>query len=414
MKKNVMKKLTLFAAVLAFGIALFAKPIDVQAAPAAPTDLKQVAEGSYDDAVTVQWTQVVDAYKYGISYSLNKVNWSAETITTSTSKFFYGLSAGQTYYFRIRSYQSYDANSYGAWSNIVAVNTAPGKLTSLKQTNASKNSATFTYSAAAGATGYYIYRGTTSSLSSATFVGNTTATSYTIGNLGSNSAFYVFVVPHRAGITDSGMYCGVVTAPTTPKSLKIYDRYYSKSYKETDFSFVPTSIYDNTDGYQVQVYYIKNGKAKKLKTVTKNTSSVAQQTITVNSSKLYSYAFKYRVRSFVTINGKKIYSGWSSYKTYVPGAVAKKLTYRGYRATSGKLTWGKVNGAKSYDVYYKTSEKGKWKRVAKNVKGTSANVKFSRSKSNYYWIKANGVKVTTKKRANSSSSSKSLDVWKVY
>jgi len=119
------------------------------------------------------------------------------------------------------------------------------------------------------------------------------------------------------------------------------------------------------------------------------------------------------MRSYVEINGQKKYSAWSSTKKYIPGAVPKKIVRANRYATSGKLNWTKVTGAKSYTVYWKTSLKGKWKVVAKNVKGTNANVKYNpKAKNNFYYVKANKVKFG-KKKYNSSSNSKNLDVYYV-
>ena len=57
-----------------------------------------------------------------------------------------------------------------------------------------------------------------------------------------------------------------------------------------------------------------------------------------------------------------------------------------------------VAGAKSYTIYYKSSQYGVWKAVKKNVKGTSATVKYSKySGVNYYYVQANSVSFKGKK-----------------
>lgn len=407
-KRNLMKKLMLFTAAFAFCAVLCAKPIDVKAAPAAPTDVTQTdaSTTSFD----ISWTQIVDAYKYGIQYSLDKSTWSAETTTYSTSKYISGLTAGQTYYVRIRSYSSSDSSSYGSWSTIFQVDTAPNNITSLVQTNATNSSVTYTWSAVSGATGYMLYKALPSD-STWTTIGTTTSTSYTL-SVPSNSEYDVAVLPYR-NAANSKIYVPYPTsypksitcvpAPTAPTGLDIINgNPKTNTYK---FYWEPTSIYDNTDGYEVEVYQLKtNGKTKRLKKTTVSgfgygSSSSGYYSYTqIKQAKLTNNASRFRVRAYVQLsNGKKVYSAWSSYKVYVPQAKQTKLTATS--KTSATLKWKKVVGATSYDIYYKTSSStsAKWKRIKKGVKGTSASVKYNRYGYSYYYVKANKVKFGKKK-----------------
>lgn len=414
MKTNIFKRLTLFAAAFAFCAVLTAKPIDAEAA-VAPTNLTQTAAST--TSVKVEWSSDVTVKYYEVQVS----NSGVESTYTSKSKYasnsytIYSLNAGSTYYVRVRGYNS--ASDVSPWVNL-KVDTSPNNITTLTQTSAAQNKVTVTWNAVAGATGYMVYKALPSD-SSYTKVGAVTGTSYTL-SVPNNTKYEIAVLPYRNVANPSvlvpyntnypkSVYC--VPAPTKPNSLNIASRYYSSN--ATKFTWNPTSDTSNTDGYQLQIYYInKNGKTKKL--TTKTTTSCYTDYVTVNASKLFSYAFKYRVRSYVTINNKKYYSGWTSYKTYVPGAVAKKIYRSSYRATSGTLKWSKVVGAKSYTVYWKAAADDNWKAVAKNVKGTSATVKYSPSASyNYYYIKANKVKVGNS-RKNSTASSKILDAYRTY
>ncbi len=406
-KINVMKKLTLFVAAFAFCAVLF-KPVDVKAALAAPAQLAQIAAD--DDAVGVAWTEVSGAYQYGIQCSADPYFTGAtESKTSSTSKNIYSLNSGTTYYVRVRTYSSYSASSYGPWSAILKVDTAPKNITWLKQTAAKETTVTYSWSPVTGATGYILYKALPTDAAWTT-IGTTAATSYTL-SVPKNSAYDVAVVPYRnvanaanlaAYPTSYPLDTRCVPLPTKPKSVKVISGG-DPDLKEVRASWKATSASVNTDGFQVELHQLRtNGKTKKLKTFT--TSSYYSY-LDMKHSKLFTDACRFRVRAYVTIDGKKVYGAWSSYCTYVPQAKTTKLKF--ITKSTATLKWKKVNGAASYDIYYKTSAStsAKWKRIKKNVKGTSATVKANYYGRSYYYVKANKVKFG-KKKLNSAAATK--------
>lgn len=406
-------KLWLIAA-MALLITVFAEPAVVKAATV-PTDLKQT--GSPAKSVKLGWTAQSGAYGYIIRYATtpNATTFNYER-TTRNEISISGLTLGTTYYAQIcsvdnsqqyYSYQNYTLN----WSKVVEINTAPDTISTVTQTNATNNSVTVSWAPVTGATHYLIYIGNSSSASTAQAYGTTTASSVTLQTQ-PNVSFYVFVQPLRktAGAdyyaTTSYNYSSrsCKTIPTAPNSVSIQQRTKDTTY----FTWKATSTSGNTDGYEIE---IKNAKNKKI--AKEDIDNIYASYKSIKNEKLFKQPFQYRMRSYVKINGQKKYSAWSPMKKYIPGAVPKKIVRSSRYATSGKLTWTKVTGATSYTVYWKTSLKGKWKAVAKNVKGTSANVKYNpKSKNNFYYIKANKVKFG-KKKYNSSSDSKNLDVYGV-
>lgn len=405
-------KLWLIAA-MALLITVFADPAVVKAA-SAPTDLKQT--GASFRSAELGWTAQSGVYGYIIRYAATPNATTFNYVGTEKNKIsISSLSLGTTYYAQICSvdtkqqyehYQNYTFN----WSKVVEINTAPDSISAVTQTDATNNSVTFSWAPVTGATHYLIYVGNSSSASTAQAYGTTTASSVTLQTQ-PNVSFYVFVQPLRktAGAdyyaTTSYNYSSrsCKTIPTAPNSVSIQQRAKDTTY----FTWKATSTSTNTDGYEIE---IKNAKNKK---IAKENVSIYASYKAIYNKKLFTQPFQYRMRSYVEINGQKKYSAWSSMKKYIPGAVPKKIVRSSRYATSGKLTWTKVTGATSYTVYWKTSLKGKWKAVAKNVKGTSANVKYNpKSKNNFYYIKANKVKFG-KKKYNSSSDSKNLDVYGV-
>ncbi|MBQ8198718.1 MAG: fibronectin type III domain-containing protein [Lachnospiraceae bacterium] len=294
----------------------------------------------------------------------------------------------------------------------------------LKQVSATETSITVTWTAVPGVAGYELRYGTSSNInySKISCVAAANATSATLSNLPKNSSLYVFVQPYILvngvksydGCYDDYIW-DAVTLPTAPNNL--YADFYTKSSMKLIWGV--TSIYDNTDGYEVEAYRIKNGKTPKNPTKRLTSTNPFTNYVSWGGKTAFRYPFKFRVRTYVTINNQKFYSAWSAYKQCIPGASIKK-SKRYYGSSSATLTWYKVNSAKSYDVYWATGDyngpTSKWKRVKKNVKGTSATVKYSKSASyNYYYIKPNKVKIGKKRvSAPKPTSVNSFIKWRVY
>lgn len=406
-------KLWLIAA-MALLITVFLEPANVKAAQP-PADLKQTSASTR--SVELGWTAQSGSYGYIIRYAAtpNATTFNYER-TTRNEIYISSLTLGTTYYAQICSvdtyqqYANYKTYTPAAWSNAIEFNTAPDSISAVSQTDATNNSVTFSWAPVTGATHYLIYLGNSSSTSTAQAYGTTTNCSVTLQTQ-PNVSFYVFVQPLRktAGTdyyaTTSSNYNSIKckTVPTAPNNITIDDR----TSTSTIFKWNSTSLSTNTDGYELEIKNAKN------KNIAKGSATIYSSSISVTNKKLYTQPFQYRMRAYVIINGQKKYSNWSPMKKYIPGSVVKSIRRANRYASSGKLKWNKIAGAKTYTVYWRTKAGGKWKVVAKNVKGTSANVKFKPSASfNYYYVKANKVKFG-KKSYNSSADSKILDIYQV-
>ena len=398
-KHNFMKKLMLFAAAFAFCAVVCAQPIDVNAAVAAPTVTQTAANST---AVGVEWNAIADATKYGVMIATTPdFAGATEKFTTYTSAALSGLTPGSTYYVTVKAYTATESS---AWSAAITADTAPSNITWINQTNATETTVTYSWSPVAGATGYFLFK----ALPNGSYeeVGPTTATSYTM-SVPKNSVYYVTVAPFRNNalfpISNDNMvetYC--VPLPTKPSNLDVISG--DPDSKTLSFYWKPTSIAENTSGYEVEVYQLKtNGKTKRLKKTSIVRSNYEYFGCVIKHKSFFNNACKFRVRAYATINGNKVYGAWSSSKNYVPQAHQTSLKFNS--RTSATLKWNKVNGAASYDIYYKTSKYSSWKRIAKNVKGTSYSVKANYYGDSYYYVKANKVKCG-KKKLNSSAPTK--------
>lgn len=195
-------------------------------------------------------------------------------------------------------------------------------------------------------------------------------------------------------------------APAKPTGLGFYGQ------DKSDFMFCwavdqNLSLYgaDGNFGFEVVVTSLKN---KKLGTYDKNSIDNAYDSdikvdtsnnkvyMKVTNAKLAKQAFKYKVRAYAYDElGSKVYGEYSNEKVIVPRANIKTL--KATSKSTGKITWQKVTGAKSYTVYVSANGGTKFKKQG-TTKGTSYTVKNMKLSKTYpVYVVANGVKYKKKK-----------------
>ena len=87
----------------------------------------------------------------------------------------------------------------------------------------------------------------------------------------------------------------------------------------------------------------------------------------ITNSKMAKQAFKFKVRAYVYDEvGNKVYSAFSAEKVIVPRANIKSL--KATSRSTGKITWQKIKGAKSYTVYVSNNGGNKVQKTG-NYKG---------------------------------------------
>jgi len=408
-KRNLLTKLSLFAMALVCSIGLMGK-VDAFAL-SAPTNVAQVVTDQSDTHIQVAYTtpssyvyiRYVEAayYRGDASTAWNYTsNDGTQYSYTSDTETIFGLKAGTTYIVEVGSASSRSTNANAAvYCAPIEANTAPDYITSLTQTNATLDNVTVTWPAVYGATGYTVYRATEaiySDESKLQKIGNVATNSATVAGFGRNTCPYVYVIPYRTSAknptpiyADSYRYLQCTTLPTAPTNIR--PTYRSSSLKQIGFSYDISACKTNMDGAEV---LITNASGKK---IASGDAGVYTSINYIKNAKLFKQPFKYQVRAYFKLaNGTKLYGPWSAAKVFIPDAKAKQIK-RSYYASSGTLTFEKIKGATSYTVYHSTNGK-KWKVVAKNVKGSSAYVPYSRSAAkNYYYIKSNKVKFGKKK-----------------
>lgn len=380
--------------VLTSAICLMFTAMAFAATPATPANLHQT-DDRYE-SFEVEWDSVVNAKGYEVSYSEDQKTWSEVEkygYSTGTSKSFTGKNSGKSYYVRIRAMGNTSSNleerEYSEWSEPIEVVTAPQQMEDkVIQTNATTSSVTISYPEVPGATQYVVTRrDATVQGTSWIAVKPSAALTQTITGLDADKKYDVKVWPQRKSSTGyvtkyeynsrdlkNGKYAKTVSGKIS--GLKI-----DYAWANIDKMSFKWSGKENVDGYQLELYNFKTGKAEKK--LIKSGYSSSSDSYELDSKTFY----KVRIRSFVTMgNDVKKYSAWSGYN-YVQLQQLPKLSQSGSKI---KVKWSKVSGATKYTVYVAKSYSGTFKKCGTTTKTSFTIDKCGTAKlkkGNYYYVK---------------------------
>lgn len=373
-------------AVLAIALAILMPVTSVKAATVAtPSGLSQTAATA--TAVQYSWKPVTGATQYGCSYSVDGSTWSNEVVETSTMHVFNGLTAGKTYYVKVRAF---GAGAWGAYSASYAVSTSPKVVTTVSQTEVSTSSVTVTWSAVEGVSGYNVWIGKAGKQTKLVKATAGTTTSLTINGLTPDTKYTVEVVPFIKS-QNGFLACGevasnkkVVTLGGAVKKFKL--KKWNPVTGDFTFSWKNSAKYES--GYQVELISAK-GKSLKAFDVNGNVKEIS-----FTSRKLMNKAGKARVRTYKVLGDKKFYGDWSKEIVIVPQAAAVATKTAPNTVT---LNWKKVSGASSYAIYYSTNPNGGYTKLADVGGATSYSFANLDATTTYYaFVVANNVKVGKK------------------
>ncbi len=174
---------------------------------------------------------------------------------------------------------------------------------SLKMSSNSATAIKLSWSSGGKATGYEVYR-----LVGSTYkkIATTKSTTYTNKKLGNSKTYKYKVRAYFKGANGTvySSFTSVLTTNTTPATPKI-----SVSATKSKQLKIKWSKLNSAAGYEVYQSTSKNGKYKKIKTVTKSSTTSYTKKKLTSGKKYY-----YKVRAYKTINGKKVYGSYSSVK----------------------------------------------------------------------------------------------------
>ncbi|VEF49422.1 LPXTG-motif cell wall anchor domain-containing protein [Bacillus freudenreichii] len=358
-----------------------------------------VTKSGYDK-LKVTWTPVKGAEEYEVSMSTKKngpYNYSAIVDGSSKSYVFDTLNTGTTYYFKVRaSYQKDETTVYGEYSPVVSGAPVLDNVTSVKVEGKSFNQLRITWKAVAGATGYEIYRSTSTNGKYGLLqtISNSSKPSFTNNGLATGTKYYYKVRAYRLvnGKKVYGAFSSVANGqPVLSKVSTI--KVSSNSYDKLRINW---SKVNGATGFEVYRSTAKNGKYNRTGTISKGSTLSF-----INNKVATGTPYYYKVRAYRLVGGKKIYGPFSSVASgkAILNAPSRLKATR-ISATSSKLSWSSSAGASGYEVFRATSKKGKYSKAG-TVKGgktiSFTNKKLKKRTTYYYKMRAyrlvNGKKV---------------------
>ncbi len=260
------------------------------------------------NTVKVTWAKITGASGYYVyrstsksgTYSKVKTITSASTVTYSDTS---SKTNGKTYYYKV---YAYSGSSQSSASSVKSITYMKGTVSSL--TNVSSG-ITVKWSKVSGATGYYVYRKTSSgSYSKVTTIKSGSTVSYTDTAVKSKNGttYSYYVQPYNSSST--GYYTAKTTVRLTAVSISSVT---NSAAKTLTVKYAKNS---SATGYEIQ--YATSSSFSGSKTVTVSKASTLSQKITsLTKGKTY-YV---RIRAYKTVSGTKYYSAWSS-------STSKKVT----------------------------------------------------------------------------------------
>ena len=245
-------------------------------------------------------------------------------------------------------------------------NIVPAAVTGLKVATTS-TTATLTWSKVVGATAYsYEYYNGKKWVAK-----TTTKTSATVSKLKANTAYKFRVRAYNKTAKVYGAYSAVVSATTAIAQVK------SLKAKATTSSSVTLTWGKVSGAKSYEVYQLVGKKWKKIATTTK--TSVTVKKLKANTT----YQFKVRA-----ISKKKVAGDFSAVLKVTTNLTAVKGVKAKTTKSSVALSWSKVSGAKSYEVWQLVGKK--WKKVG-TASSTKLTVKKGLKKNTKYQFKVRAV-----------------------
>lgn len=304
---------------------VFGKLSGLKAAPASTSSVK------------LSWNKLAGANSYNIynGSTLVKSGVTANSYTVT------GLKAGTKYTFKIEAVNGSTKSAQATASTV----TYPAQVGGLKATTPSNTSVKLTWNKVSGAAGYYVQQYKSGKWQT---VKTVTANNVTL-SASANTAYSFRVIAYTAdsaGTKYNGTASATVSVRTAPNKPSSFAK------KTVTASTVELSWKKVSGATGYEIYDSKGNKVGSTKSTSYTVKKLSAKT-----------TYKYKVRAYTTVGGKTYYSDFTSTVSATTLLAApKSFKVKSVTATSIKLSWKKVSGAKKYQVYYSTNGK-KWKKA---------------------------------------------------
>jgi fibronectin type 3 domain-containing protein len=349
--------------------------------PETPTDL--TAEATSSSSIWVSWSSVTGATHYTVYRSSSSSGtYSNVDNITSTSCSNTGLTANTTYYYKVSAHNSAgeSAQSSSVSAKTSASVSKPDAPTGVTASAESSSSIKVSWSSSTGATGYKVYR---SSSSSGTYssVGDVTTTSYTDTGLTANTTYYYKVSAHNSA-GESAQSSSVsaktsisISIPATPTGV-------SASAESSTSIKVSWSSVTGATGYKVYRSSSSSGTYSKVGDAT--TTSYTDTGLTANTT------YYYKV-SATNSAGESAQSSAVSAKTSASISIPATPTSVSASAESSSsitVSWSSVTGATGYKVYRSASSSGTYSSVGNVTYPSYTDTGLTANTTYYYKVSA--------------------------
>lgn len=339
--------------------------------------------------VKLTWKKAAGASGYEIYRSTKATGGFKKIATVSSTKTSYTdkkLTTGTTYYYRIRAYRKNSGITTKAPLSAVKNARPVPQKTTVTASYKNYSTATIKWKKVSGASGYVIYRSTSKNgkYTNIATIKKTGTTSYTDKNLTTGKTYYYKIRAYK-NINGKKIYGGYSNIDSVKITLKapVISSITVKDYRTVTIKWKKVS---GANGYILYRSTSQNGTYKKIATV-KGSTTLSYQNSGLTTGKKYYY----KIKAYRTVNKKNVTSSYSDAK--VKSTTLKKvtgITVTPLHANKLKLTWSKVTGATSYNIYRSTSKNGTYKLIKKQCKNpTYTNSGLTNGTQYYYKITAN-------------------------
>ena len=359
----------------------YSTPVSAKPVPAAPA-ISAAAAGY--DSIKVTWAAVPGASGYEIvrsTASLGPYTKAGNAAAGATGFTNSGLDTNTAYYFKVSAYRIVGSQKvYGFYSAPVSAKPVLS-VPALTAASAGYKYVKVSWTAVPGATGYEVWRSTTSSGGYTRILQAASgATGFTDSGLVTNTVYYYRVRAYRTiGTTKAyGDFSAVKSAKPVLSVPALTAA--SAGYKYVKVSW---SAVSGASGYEVWRSTTSSGGYTRILQAASGTTGFTDSGLVTNT------AYFYRVRAYRIIGTTKVYGDFSAVKSAKPFPAAP-AGVKAVRASSSSVTvsWYAVAGASGYEVYRAASGSGTY-ALLKAINVTNyTNTGLTHGKTYYYKVRA--------------------------